>query len=153
MKSRELLKLNERQSIVEIEKGNTTEYCVCSYYDDNKPEGSKWTWGHYFLTLEDAIKYAATKVYTPIHQYVVVVSYSFDAEKPVWFFDTEEEAVAEIRKQFEEEKRIQIEENGHVLGEDIVCYIDESGDYAKISIDFEDEADVMEWTIGDIKNY
>ena len=153
MKSRELLKLNARQSIVEIEKGSRTEYCVCSYYDDSKPEGSKWTWGHYFGSLESAIKYAATKVYSLIHQYVVVVSYSFDREKSVWFFDTEEEAIACIRKQFEEEKRIQIEENEHELGNDIRCTIDDDGYYARIEIDFEDSVDVMEWAIGDIKNY
>lgn len=154
MKSRELLKLDNQRSLIEIKKANTTEYAIVSYYDDSKSEGNKWCWGHYFSSLENAIKYAATKVYTPIHQYVVVVSYDFDIEKPVWFFDTEEEAIAEIRKQFEEEKRIQIEENGHVLEKDLYCYIDESGHYAKISIDyFEDESDVMEWTIGTIKNY
>ena len=76
MKSRELLKLNERQSIVEIEKGNETEYCVCSYYDDNKPEGSKWTWGHYFFSLEDAIKYAATECFSPMYKYQVIECYS-----------------------------------------------------------------------------
>lgn len=157
MKSRELLKLNERQSIVEIEKRNATEYCVCSYYDDSKPEGSKWTWGHYFSTLENAIKYAATKVYSPMHQYVVVVSFSFDEERPVWFFDTEEEAVAEIRKQFEEEKRIQIEELGQELERNIRCEITDDGTYAKIEIEYtrfgSTEVDVMEWTIGDVKNY
>lgn len=57
MKSRELLKFSERQSLVEITKGNRIEYCVCSYYDDNRPEGSKWDWGHYFNTLEGALKY------------------------------------------------------------------------------------------------
>lgn len=157
MKTRELLKLNERQSIVEIEKENSTEYCVCSYYDDSKPEGSKWSWGHYFTTLENAIKYAATKVYSPIHKYVVVVSYSFDVERPVWFFDTEEEAIAEIRKQFEEEKRIQIEENERELGDDLICYIEDDGSYARIETDYtkfgSDDVDVIEWTIGTIKNY
>ena len=136
-----------------MKKRNTTEYCVCSYYDPNASEGNQWCWGHYFYTLEDAIKYAATKVYSPIHQYVVVVSYSFDREKSVWFFDTEEEAISCIRKQFEEEKRIQIEENEHELENDIRCTIDDNGCYARIEIDFEDSVDVMEWTIGDIKNY
>lgn len=57
MKSRELLKFSERQSLVEITKANRIEYCVCSYYNDNAPEGSKWDWGHYFYTLESALKY------------------------------------------------------------------------------------------------
>lgn len=57
MKSRELLKFNERQSLVEITKENRIEYCVCSYYNDNAPEGSKWDWGHYFPTLKSALTY------------------------------------------------------------------------------------------------
>lgn len=152
MKSRELLKLDNQRSLIEIEKANTTEYAIVSYYDDSKSEGNKWCWGHYFSSLENAIKYAATKVYSPIHQYVVVVSYSFDAEKPVWFFDTEEEAVAEIRKQFEEEKRIHIEE-GRILGKDIFCYIDDLGYSAKIEINPGEYSDTVEWILGDIKNY
>ena len=57
MKSRELLKFSDKQSLVEITKANRIEYCVCSYYNDNAPEGSKWDWGHYFYTLESALKY------------------------------------------------------------------------------------------------
>lgn len=58
MKSRELLKFSQRQSLVEITKDNgTIEYCVCSYYDDNAPEGSKWDWGHYFSTMKNALEY------------------------------------------------------------------------------------------------
>ena len=84
--------------------------------------------------------------------YIVVVSYSFDGERPLWIFDTEQEAIECIRKQFEEEKRIDIEENEHVLGEDYRCYIEEDGSYARIEIDFENSVDVTEWTIGDIRN-
>ena len=72
MKSKELLKINERQSIVEIEKGDRIEYCVCSYYDDTRPEGSKWDWGHYFSSLEGAIKYAATECFKSMHRYVLI---------------------------------------------------------------------------------
>ena len=84
--------------------------------------------------------------------YIVVVSYSFDVEKPLWIFDTEEEAINCIRKQFEEEKIIDIEENGHVLNEDYRCFINDDGDYARIEIDFKDEVNVTEWTIGIIMN-
>lgn len=58
MKSRELLKFSDRQSLVEIksESGNI-RYCVCSHYDDSLPEGSKWDWGHYFSSIRDALEY------------------------------------------------------------------------------------------------
>ena len=84
--------------------------------------------------------------------YIVVVSYSFDTEKPVWIFDTEQEAITCIKKQFEEEKRIEIEENERELGTDFNCFIDEDGYYARIEVYFGDEVDVTEWTIGDIMN-
>ena len=51
--------------------------------------------------------------------YALVTHYSFDSETPVWLFDTPEEASAELKKQFEEEVRIETEENGHVIGEDV----------------------------------
>lgn len=58
MKSRELIKFSDRQSLVEITKASgTIEYCVCSYYSDERPEGSKWDWGHYFQTMEGALRY------------------------------------------------------------------------------------------------
>lgn len=75
MKSKELLKLNERFSLVECRKddsGEIFQYCVCSYYNKNAPEGKKWIWGHYFTELEDAIKYAALHCYAPIHKYVLL---------------------------------------------------------------------------------
>ena len=59
MISKEILKFNERQSLVERvrDDGTVYEYVVCSYYDDTAPEGSKWTWGHYFKDIKDALKY------------------------------------------------------------------------------------------------
>lgn len=84
MKSKELLKLNETQSIVEIEKGNSTEYCVCGYYDNSKPEGEKWCWGHYFSTLENAIKYAALNCYKPIDRYIVIEAEDGDIKQNVF---------------------------------------------------------------------
>ena len=99
MKTRELLKLNERQSLVEIEKTNSTEYCVCSYYDDNKPEGSKWSWGHYFSSLENAIKYAAIECFKPIHRYVLL---EMDTNNNVTekVFSDYDEAYEEFEKRF-----------------------------------------------------
>lgn len=58
MKSRELLKFSDRQSLVEItSESGEIQYCVCSYYDEDAPEGSKWYWGHYFTAIKDALEY------------------------------------------------------------------------------------------------
>ena len=74
MISTELLKFNATQSLVVRIKDDGTihEYVVCSNYDDNAPEGSKWDWGHYFMTMEGALKYIATECFSPIHKYVLV---------------------------------------------------------------------------------
>lgn len=43
--------------IVRIFKGNHNEWVVCKDFDDTKPEGSKWTRGHYCYSEEDALNY------------------------------------------------------------------------------------------------
>ncbi len=82
----------------------------------------------------------------------LAIHYSFDSEVPVYLFDTEEKAKAELKAQFEKELKIQTEENGHVLGEDIETAYDESGTWASITIFWDENKDVMEWTIGSLKN-
>lgn len=74
MTSKELLRFSESQSLVARikEDGTIHEYVVCSNYDNTKPEGSKWDWGHYFCTMENALKYIATECFLPIHRYVLV---------------------------------------------------------------------------------
>lgn len=86
--------------------------------------------------------------------YPLVTHYSFDAEVPVWLFDTEEEAIAELRHQFEEEKRIELEENERTEGEDIFFKISDDGTYASIThvIGGNESDDVTEWTVGNLKN-
>lgn len=103
MKSKEILKLNERMSLVEIRKddGEISQYCVCSHYNANAPEGSKWDYGHYFSNLEDAVKYAATRCYAPIHRYVLVeTDTSNNIAQTV--FDDYDEAYDEFKKRFDE---------------------------------------------------
>lgn len=80
----------------------------------------------------------------------MVVHYNFDGEVPVWLFDTEEEAVAELKKQFEAELR----EANNLWGGDIKIEsrISENGKYAEIKEYFNDHTDTTEWAIGDIKN-
>lgn len=41
-------------------KNGNKEFVVCSYYDETKPVGSQWSWGHYFENLKDATEYLAT---------------------------------------------------------------------------------------------
>ena len=79
----------------------------------------------------------------------VVVRYSFDTDTPVWLFDSEEEALAFLKKDFENECRIDTEENGHVIGEDMETCINEDEGYAKITHIIDgDHNDVTEWFIG-----
>lgn len=84
----------------------------------------------------------------------LVTHYSFDAQVPVWLFDTEEEAIAELKRQFEEEKRIELEENERIEGEDIFFKISDNGTYASITyvVGGNEPDDVTEWTVGDLKN-
>lgn len=84
----------------------------------------------------------------------VTVHYSFDSEVPVYLFSSYEEATSFIKKDYEEERRIQIEENGHVEGCDFRSNISEDLSYAQMFINSKtgEEPDVIEWTIGTIKN-
>lgn len=81
----------------------------------------------------------------------LVTHYSFDSDTPVSLFDTEEEALKELKTQFEEELRIQIEENGHVQGEDLEAIISSDGAWASITIYYDDQKDVIEWSIGSLQ--
>lgn len=80
----------------------------------------------------------------------LVIHYSFDSEVPVYLFDSEEDAKKELKRQFDEELRIQTEENGHVLDEDI--FTDVAEDWASITIYWDENKDVMEWAVGNIKS-
>lgn len=57
--SRELGKINNRQSMVEIlnENNEPVEWVVCSFYDATQPFGSQWSWGHYFDSFIKACLY------------------------------------------------------------------------------------------------
>ena len=103
MKSKELLKLNEQHSLVEISNndGEISQYCVCSHYNADAPEGSKWSWGHYFSNLEDAIKYAALRCFAPIHRYVLIETDTCNNITQDVFYDYED-AYAEFKKRFDE---------------------------------------------------
>ena len=126
MNSKELLKFSERQSLVvrTRDDGTIHEYVVCSNYDDTQPEGCKWDWGHYFLTMEGALKYIATECFSPMHKYVLIEADTNTniAEKA---YDTYDEARKEFDKRFNAYKddencchaEIVDDGNGNTVGE------------------------------------
>lgn len=83
--------------------------------------------------------------------FVLTTHYSFDSDMPVWMFTTEEEARAELKRQFDEELRIQTEENGHVQGADLEIFCNDDWVFASISIDSEFTRDVTEWNVSQIR--
>lgn len=97
-----LLKINKDQTLVEITNDNgTIQYCVCSCYDESLPIGSRWCWGHYFPTLEGAIKYAALRCYTLIRRYVLVeVDSSCNINEKV--YSNYDDAYEEFKKRFDD---------------------------------------------------
>lgn len=80
----------------------------------------------------------------------VVIKHSFTNETPVYLFDTIEEATSFIEKEFNKECKIQIEENGHVINEDIEVFIEGDKTYAKIITWYDECEDMTEWVIGTI---
>ena len=80
----------------------------------------------------------------------LVIHYSFDSEVPVRLFKAEEDALKALRADWEEEIRIQTEENGHVVGADMETDISEDRRWASITIYYDGEKDVTEWAIGTI---
>ena len=91
--------------------------------------------------------YAINKAYP---KFALTTHYTFDSEVPVWLFATEDDAISELIKQYNEEIRIQTQENGHFIGEDMEVSISEDGTIATISMDFKDTKDVMTWTVSGI---
>ncbi len=81
----------------------------------------------------------------------LIVQYSFDANTPVFLLANEEEAKAELKRQFEEEVRIELEENKRIKGVTFDYSISEDGRYAVIKNYFQDETDVTEWSIGEVE--
>ena len=80
--------------------------------------------------------------------YAVIFEYSFDAEIPVYLFDTFEQAKKFLRDSFNEEVRIDKEENGW----DTNASIDEEEGIAVIFNRFNDRIDTTYMKIGTIYN-
>ena len=74
---------------------------------------------------------------------IVTITYSFDAETVAVVFDSYEKACAFIKKDFENEKRIDIEENGYEI--DDFTYCEEN--MAVLSTIYRDGVGTTTWTI------
>ena len=78
--------------------------------------------------------------------YAVIFNYSFDDETPVYLFSTEEEAINFLIENYQEELRIDLEENeGNSIGE-----IQSDNRYARITTHFKDRDDITEMRVGNI---
>lgn len=81
--------------------------------------------------------------------YAVVFTYSFDNDVAVYLFNTEEEAKKFLRESYQEELRIDTEENGW----DSVGEVSKDGYYARIENYFEGEdphVNVTEFRLGNV---
>ena len=76
----------------------------------------------------------------------VVVTYSWGEAPVVFLCDDDDEAEKLLRKLWEEEKRIDVEENE--WGDLMDAAISSDGRYAYISLAFKDETDITKWQIG-----
>lgn len=81
----------------------------------------------------------------------VVVTYSFDEEASVYLCTSDEEAEDTLWNDFQEELRIEREENERIEGEDMTVVVADSHRYASITIERADGTkDVTEWRIGTV---
>ena len=78
--------------------------------------------------------------------YAVIFNYSFDDDVAVYLFENEEKAKEFLKGSYENELRIDIEENGWYSH----GYINGDGTYAKIETIFSDHTDKTEMRIGNI---
>ncbi len=79
--------------------------------------------------------------------YAMVITYSFDDEVAVYLFADEEAAKKMLRESYENEVRIDTEENGW----DVDAVIRDDGWYAKITDRFHDHENVTEFRIGTVR--
>ena len=126
MKTRELLKLNERYSIVEATyEQKDTEYVVCSNYNPNAEPYKQWSSGlAYCTSLEDAVKVAALHCYSPIHRYILLEMDTCNNVTEKVYSDYDE-AYKEFKKRFDDyssdkecfHAEIVNDGNGNIVGE------------------------------------
>ncbi len=85
--------------------------------------------------------------------FALTTHYSWDKDVQVLLYPSETDAFKAMRRQYKEEVRIQTEENEHVIGEDMEVTFDENAMTATVTIDFEDQKDVMTWTVTEVSEH
>lgn len=91
--------------------------------------------------------------------YFVSVYYNFDCDSPLYVFSTEEEAVAFIRKQYQDElntERRELEIDMNVSEKDYSDYglfvnISDDGSFARIE-QVNDDSSFIEWNLTTLRN-
>ena len=78
--------------------------------------------------------------------FAVVFTYSFDCDSSVYLFDTQDEAIKFMTESYEEELRIDKEENGW----NSEGYVTEDDMYAMIVNHFPDRDDITEFHIANV---
>lgn len=78
--------------------------------------------------------------------FAVVFTYSFDCDSSVYLFDTQDEAIKFMTESYEEELRIDKEENGW----NSEGYVTEDDMYARIVTHFPDRDDITEFHIANV---
>ncbi len=135
------------------EDGEKWRFIYNSKEDAWNEESGTVVYGEDFSPLSDELLMKEMKKRGLLSKKVpLVTTYSFDQDTPVFLYDTQEEAAAELKRQFNEELRIQTEEIGHVEGTDLEIKFSDDKLYASITIYYDDQKDVIEWSVGDIKN-
>lgn len=79
---------------------------------------------------------------------VVIITYSFDPDIPVFLFENEKEAWDFLSSMAKKEYEIDTKENGW----NSELFLDEESSFAKITTHFFDRDDVTEMRIADIRN-
>ena len=78
---------------------------------------------------------------------IVTVTYSFDSEVAAIVFDNYEQARAYIKEDFENEKRIDVEENGYLIDEELTYCND---NMAMLATVINGRTDTTIWTIATV---
>ena len=97
MKSVKIDEINGK-AIVHLEKAGPAKWVVARDYDEEKPEGSKWSSGQYFASLYEAVSYAKGK--DTLYKLSVYLDTVEDYEPSHFFyvFNSFEEALAKAKE-------------------------------------------------------
>ena len=127
MKSELLEKIGEKY-LVKVEKADRVEYVICADYDETREEGSKWSYGHYFGSIRDAVmSQEKPKSYYSViiipddsleREYAVVddleEAYSY-VENFLRYITDDEDDIKELLHELKQEKSVDSEDYGMIM--------------------------------------